>query len=507
MSIDANVLGSVTFLLPVITLFVGFLILSWDALKVAAAAWIVEVIVVLFAYPEASIIRSTLWANVDLWIGFAVLWTGFIFRQMYTNTGLLQRLVDVLDSLFKSSWGKALTLSGVVGGLIGAFNGFATYPVTIAGIKELGYKSWRAATGYLVFFSSSLAFVSLWIAAHIAEVGSHLPIHDLVPYMGAFSIPLVFLTAFGFAHILEINLREGHNLALLILTALGSITGIVIFTLIIPALYLLTLIGSSMFILLYLVAYGKIKKLEREKLTGISRAGIIRPFAPIIIGIALILLWRIEPIASIVAKAEFTLTLWSFRPVSINLIDNPGFFIFVIALVSHLFRINPKDPTKKPSNPVKDIVSGSKMGSKTLATLFLGGGLVGMMLTTGQITAVGQIMTHLGMLAYGGVLSAFSFISGIVFAQGIPADLMLSSMQVGIGTAVGLPLAFLVAIAATVVMGPANPLKPSLLSYAARVADAPEEDHPRMFRTALLWQIAALVIIIVEVSIAILFIF
>ena len=187
MTIDADVLGTATFLLPVITLFVGFLVLKWDALKVSAAAWIVEVIVVLAAYPEASIVRSTIWANVDLWTGFAVLWTGFLFRQMYTNTGLLQRLVNILDSLFKSNWGKALTLSGVVGGLIGAFNGFATYPVTIAGIKELGYKGWRAATGYLVFFSASLAFVSLWIAAHIAEVGSHLPIIDLVPYMGVFS--------------------------------------------------------------------------------------------------------------------------------------------------------------------------------------------------------------------------------------------------------------------------------------------------------------------------------
>jgi lactate permease len=505
MSIDADVLGTVTFLLPVITLFVGFLILKWDALKVAAAAWIVEVLVVLAAYPEASIIRSTIWANVDLWTGFAVLWTGFIFRQMYTNTGLLQRLVNILDSLFKSSWGKVLTLSGVVGGLIGAFNGFATYPVTIAGIKELGYKAWRAATGYLVFFSASLAFVSLWIAAHIAEVGSHLPIIDLVPYMGVFSIPLTFLSAFGFAYILQINLREEHNLALLILTALGSITGIVIFTLIVPSLYLLTLIGSSMFILLYLVAYSRAKKLEREKL-GISAGGIIQPFAPIIVGILVILLWKIEPIASIVAKAEYTLTLWSFRAVKINLIDNPGFFILVIALVSYLFKIRSKEPNKKSSNPLKDIVTGSKMGSRTLATLFLGGGLVGMMLSTGQIATVGHVMANLGSLAYGGVLSLFSFVSGIVFAQGIPADLMLSSMQVGVSVAVGLPLAFIVAIAATVVMGPANPLKPSLLSYTAKVAGAPEEDHPRMFRTALLWQIAALIIIIVEVAIGVTFI-
>jgi lactate permease len=504
MNIDTNILGTVTFLLPVITLFIGFLILKWDALKVSAAAWIVEVLVVLAAYPDASIIRSTIWANVDLWTGFAVLWTGFIFRQMYTNTGLLQRLVKVLDSLFKSSWGKVLTLSGVVGGLIGAFNGFATYPVTIAGIKELGYKGWRAATGYLVFFSASLAFVSLWIAAHIAEVGSHVPIIELVPYMGAFSIPLTFLTAFGFAHILQINLREEHNLALLILTALGSVTGIVIFTLLVPSLYLLTLIGSSMFILLYLVAYSRAKKLEREQL-GIGAGGIIRPFAPIIVGILVILLWKMEPIASIVAKAEYTLTLWSFRAVRINLIDNPGFFILVIALVSYLFRIHSKEPNKKSSNPIKDIISGTKMGSRTLFTLFLGGGLVGMMLSTGQIATVSHVMADLSASAYSGILALFSFVSGIVFAQGIPADLMLSSMQVGVTAAVGLPIAFIVAIAATVVMGPANPLKPSLLSYTAKVAGAPEEDHPRMFRTALLWQIAALILIVVEVVLGVIF--
>ena len=361
MAIDPNVLGTVTFMLPIITLFIGFLILKWDALKVSAAAWVVEVIIVLVAYPEASIVRATIWANIDLWTAYAVIWTGFLFSQMYRNTGLLERLITTLGSLFTSKWGKALTLSGVVGGLIGAFNGFATYPVTIAGIKELGFESWRSAIGYLVFFSWMVPFVSLWIGGTIAHVGSHLPIEEFVPYIGAMSIPLVFVSSIGFSHILGVNLKEPHNLALMVLTALGGITGIVLFTLILPNFYLFTLVGSSVFTLIYLVAYKKSRNLEGEKVPGLTIAGMIRPFAPIIIGIVVILLWGMEPIKSIVGKAAFTLNLWGFPTIHINLISNPGFYIFIIALSSYLFVIKPTAAGKKPSNPLNDIVTGSKI--------------------------------------------------------------------------------------------------------------------------------------------------
>jgi lactate permease len=501
LALDPNILGTITFLLPIITLFVGFLILRWDALKVSIAGWIVEVIVLLFVYPEAEIMRASIWADISLWNAFAVIWTGFIFGQMYRNTGLLERLVKVLDSLFKHKWGKALTLSGVVGGLIGAFNGYATYPVTIQGIKELGYKSWRAATSYLVFFSSSIPFVSLWIAGTVAETSSHVPIRELVPYIGLLTIPLVFVSTFGFAHVLGIDLKAEHNLALLILALLGAITGRIIFTQIIPSLYLLTLIGSSVFILLYLIAYTRIKNMEREKLTDISIGGIIRPFAPIIIGILIIILWKLEPIASIIARAEFTINLWGFNPINLNLLNNPGFYILLIALSSYFFKIRSSKSNAANSNPIKDLIRGSKRSYKTMITLFFGSGLVGMMLNAGQIAAVRNMIVHLSTIAYSVVLSIFSFASAMVFAEGLPADFLLSSMQVGIDVKV--PLALLVAIIAIVTMGVADPLKPSLLKYTSTLAEAPDTDEPNMFRTALIWQLTEVSVIILEVVLGI----
>lgn len=504
---ETDILGAITFLLPVITLFIGFLVLKWDALRVSLAAWIVEVIIVLVAYPEASIMRATVWANFNLWTGYAVLWTGFVFLQMYTNTGLLQRLIDVLGSLFKHNLGKALTLSGVIGGLIGAFNGFATYPVTIAGLKELKYENWRAATGYLVYFAWMVPFVSLWIGATIAQVGSHVPIVQLVPYLGALSIPLVFLSTFGFARILKISLKEEHNMQLLLLSIAGALLGIVIFTLIIPQYYLLTLIFTSVFILLFLVAYSRRKNLHGEIPKGVTKWGLFKPFMPIIIGIVVIIIWGLPQVTAFLNKFSFTLNLWGFPPVTINLLNNPGFYIFVIALASYLFLIPVSEVKHKVSNPAKDIALASKMSWKTLLTLFFGGGMVGIMISAGQIEAVRNVLITLGTLGYGVVLVVFSWISGIVFAQGLPADLLLSTMQVGAEVAVGLPLAFLVGIVALVVMGPANPLKPSLLYYTATIAEAPESDHPKMFRTALIWQFAAMLIIAVEVAIAITFIF
>lgn len=84
-------------------------------------------------------------------------------------TGALNMLLNTLDQVLPSKTGKAVTLCSVVGGYLGAFNGFATYPVTIPGLVRQGIDGFRAAVGYLVYFSWSIAFVSLFIAATIAS--------------------------------------------------------------------------------------------------------------------------------------------------------------------------------------------------------------------------------------------------------------------------------------------------------------------------------------------------
>ena len=60
-------------------------------------------------------------------------------RAGLPDTGLLQILLESIHSILPS-WdqeGQAVALVTIVGGFIGAFNGFATYPVTIPGLIDL----------------------------------------------------------------------------------------------------------------------------------------------------------------------------------------------------------------------------------------------------------------------------------------------------------------------------------------------------------------------------------
>ncbi len=88
-------------------------------------------------------IEASLWGNLSMWTGFLVLYTGQIFGQAYRNTGLLEILLESVQSIVPS-WdqeGRAVALVTVVGGFIAAFNGFATYPVTIHhGLVDLGLR-------------------------------------------------------------------------------------------------------------------------------------------------------------------------------------------------------------------------------------------------------------------------------------------------------------------------------------------------------------------------------
>lgn len=173
-------------LLPFAVLLIGFLVFNMNALKLSVYTWLLEIIICLALYrmSPAKIIQASIWGNISIWSGFLVLYTGQIFGQSFRGTGLLQTLLTTLGKLLPTKAGKAITLSTVVGGYIGAFNGFATYPVTIPGLVELGISGTRAAVGYLVYFSWSIAFVSLFIAATIASSASGLPIADIAQVMG-----------------------------------------------------------------------------------------------------------------------------------------------------------------------------------------------------------------------------------------------------------------------------------------------------------------------------------
>ena len=136
-------LGVAGALLPFAVLFSAFLIFKLDALRASLSAWIVEFVLVLAFYhmPLSEKHRGLGVGKPDHVAGFLVLYTGQIFGQAYRNTGLLEILLESIQSMLPS-WdleGQAVALVTLVGGFIGAFNGFATYPVTIPGLVDIGF--------------------------------------------------------------------------------------------------------------------------------------------------------------------------------------------------------------------------------------------------------------------------------------------------------------------------------------------------------------------------------
>jgi len=88
--------------------------------------------------------------------------------------------------------------------------------------------------------------------------------------------------------------------------------------------------------------------------------------------------------------------------------------------------------------------------------------------------------------------------AGMAFGQGIPACSLFSKMQMSAADLVGVAPAVLLGIAAMVTMGPANPLKPSLLRYTSSLADIKGQDG-EMFNLAFKWQFGQLIAIVVMV--------
>ena len=205
-------------------------------------------------------IEASLWGNLAMWTGFLVLYTGQIFGQAYRNTGLLAVLLESVQSIIPS-WdqqGRSVALVAVVGGFIGAFNGFATYPVTIPGLVELGFDGVHATSSYLVYFSWTLPFNSLFIAPNISNAASHVPVVDIVRVAGLLSIPLVLLSLLAFVKILGFRFFSWRSQALFWVVGLGNIIAIILFTQIWPADYIVMLIAGAALSLAGLYIYGRV---------------------------------------------------------------------------------------------------------------------------------------------------------------------------------------------------------------------------------------------------------
>jgi len=496
---SVNSLKVVVTLLPFAVLFAAFLIFKLDALQASLSAWILELVVVLAFYHMAPVktFEASIYGNITVWTGFLVLYTGHIFGQAYRSTGLLEILLDSVQSILPS-WdqkGRALTLVTIVGGFIGAFNGFATYPVTIPGLVELGFDGVYACASYLVYFSWTLPFNSLFIAPNISMAASHVPVVDIVHVAGLMSIPLVFLSLLGFLKVLGFHFWDWESQALFWLIGGSNTVAIVLFTQVWPSYYILMMVAGAAISLAGLYAYGYVAKRQPvPSIVGASRLASLPPlysgsmrfkaYAPLVLGMLIVVVTKVPTIASALDHFQFRFTAWGYPPVAINIVTSAGFFIFVTALVCYLFR-------SKPANAARDFVAASQRSWRSLATLCVGSGTVYLMVDTGQIALLGKMSAGGGKIVYGLLHPIVAFLGGMAFGQGLPGDFLFSHMQVAIAPVLGVRLAVLVGIVTVITMGPNNALKPTQIAYTSSLAGVTGRDGD-IFRICLPWQLLQL---------------
>jgi lactate permease len=488
-------------LLPFAVLFSAFLILRWDAVRAVLLAWVIELAEVLAYYhmPVSRSIEASLWGNLSMWSGFLVLYTGQIFGQAYRNTGLLEVLLESVQSIIPrwDQQGRALALVSVVGGFISAFNGFATYPVTIPGLVELGFDGLSACASYLVYFSWTLPFNSLFIAPTISNAASHVPVVDIVRVAGLLSIPLVFLSLLGFVKVLGFRFFEWESQVLFWMLGLGNVVAIILFTQVWPAYYLLMLVAGAAISLGSLYVYGRFAMRQPvPSVVGAARPSkvppsysgsmLFRAYAPLVLGVMIVLLTKLPGIADALTHVQFSVAAWGYSRVTVGIFTSAGFFLLVTSLVCYPFRC-------KEANVAKDFALATRRSRAPLATLLIGSATVYLMVDTGQIALLGKVLSGGGKLVYTSLYPVVAFLGGMAFGQGLPGDFLLSQMQVNIAPVLGIPLMLLVGIVTVVTMGPPNALKPTQIAYAASLAKIKGRDG-EIFRICLPWQILQLVV-------------
>ncbi len=362
--------------------------------------------------------------------------------------------------------GRSVALVTLVSGFIGAFNGFATYPVTIPGLVEIGFDGVQATTSYLVYFSWTLPFNSLFIAPNISNAASHVPVVDIVRVAGLLTIPLVFLSLLGFMKILGFRFFAWKTQALFWTTGLANVIAIILFTQVWPSYYILMMIAGAAISLAGLYVYGRIAKRRaaRKSAGRRARAGhriprwdCSKPTRRCFWA------WSSSSSREFAALAEwldhfqFGVAAWGYNRISINIFTTAGFYIFVTAMVCYLFR-------RKKAHAAKDFVVASKRSGRSISTLCVGSATVYLMVDSGQIALLGKILAKGGTFVYSSLYPLVAFLGGMAFGQGLPGDFLFSRMQVSIAPTLGIPLMVLVGIITVVTMGPPNALKPTQIA-------------------------------------------
>ena len=183
------------------------------------------------------------------------------FRTGLPEHWILAVLLSSVGSLVPAhdKQAQALALVVVIGGFIGAFNGFAVYPVAIPGLIELGFDSVATITSFLVYFAWPQPFVSLFIVPNISNVATHVPIPEIARAAGIVGIPLVFVSILGFIKLLGFRFLTARTQFLFWSMSLSNVVALILFTQIWPQYGILTLIAGAAISLVVLYIYGRVK--------------------------------------------------------------------------------------------------------------------------------------------------------------------------------------------------------------------------------------------------------
>ncbi|HTV35268.1 MAG TPA: L-lactate permease [Xanthobacteraceae bacterium] len=484
-------------LLPIAVLFIGFLVFRLSAFMASFYAWVLELVVVLVYYqqPPLKVVEASLWGIITIWSGFLVLYTGQLFGQSYRSTGLLAVLLNSVGSLVPAydKQAQALALVVVIGGFIGAFNGFAVYPVAIPGLIELGFDAVATITSFLVYFAWPQPFVSLFIVPNISNVATHVPIPDIARAAGVVGIPLVFVSILGFIKLLGFRFFSARTQFLFWSMSLSNVSALILFTQIWPQYGIFTLIAGAAISLVVLYVYGRVKVMPAPETGAASPAPAhaysagtqLRAYAPLLLGVAIVVASLLPGAKPALGHLAFKVGAWGYKPISINIFTSAGFFVFITALVCYPF-------ARQRASVAKDFWTATKRARASLLTLAVGSALVYLLVDTGQIQLLARVLSDGGRDAYAWLSPLMESLGGMAFGQGLPADFLLASMQTPVAPLLGIPLAVLVGIVTVMSEGPPNPLKPTQIAYTQSLANVTGKDG-EIFRITLKWQVLSLV--------------
>jgi lactate permease len=212
----------------------------------------------------------------------------------------------------------------------------------------------------------------------------------------------------------------------------------------------------------------------------------VKAYVPLLLAIAYASLTHLPAVVASLSRFEFKVAAWGFAPVNINLLTTPAVPLLVAIASCYLVRLN-------KASPVTDFVRGTRHGASSLSTLLFGSATVYLMVSTGQIVFLGQMLAGGGKTLYEVLDAALVFFGGMTFGQGAPAIFLFSRMQIASAVKLGLPITLLVGLVNLVAMGPTNAVKPALIRFAASLVDIKGRDRD-IFRIGLYWGFVQIVV-------------